>query len=42
MKVHYLEHVLFYVKDLERSLGFYPDLLRFKEVGRIFNGATLH
>jgi len=28
------------VKDLERSLGFYRDLLGFKEVGRIFNGAA--
>ncbi|MBY0246277.1 MAG: VOC family protein [Nitrospiraceae bacterium] len=38
MKAHYLGHVAFYVKDLERSLGFYRDLLGFKEVGRIFNG----
>lgn len=38
MKAHYLGHVVFYVKDLERSLGFYRDLLGFKEVGRIFNG----
>src|SRR5262249_46297378 len=27
MKAHYLGHVVFYVKDLERSLGFYRDLL---------------
>ncbi len=40
MNVHYLGHVVFYVKDLERSLGFYRDLLGFKEVGRIFNGAA--
>jgi len=40
MKAHYLGHVVFYVKDLERALGFYRDLLRFKEVGRIFNGAA--
>jgi catechol 2,3-dioxygenase len=40
MKAHYLGHVVFYVKDLERSLGFYRDLLGFKEVGRIFNGAA--
>jgi catechol 2,3-dioxygenase len=40
MKAHYLGHVVFYVKDLERSLGFYCDLLGFKEVGRIFNGAA--
>lgn len=40
MNVHYLGHVVFYVKDLERSLGFYRDLLGFKEVGRILNGAA--
>ncbi|HEX8750913.1 MAG TPA: VOC family protein [Nitrospira sp.] len=40
MKAHYLGHVVFYVKDLERSLGFYRDLLGFREVGRIFNGAA--
>lgn len=40
MKAHYLGHVVFYVQDLERSLGFYRDLLGFKEVGRIFNGTA--
>lgn len=40
MKAHYLGHVVFYVKDLHRSLGFYRDLLGFEEVGRIFNGAA--
>jgi len=40
MVAHYLGHVVFYVKDLERSLSFYRDLLGFKEVGRIFNGAA--
>jgi catechol 2,3-dioxygenase len=40
MKAHYLGHVVFYVKDLERSLAFYRDLLGFEEVGRIFNGAA--
>jgi catechol 2,3-dioxygenase len=40
MRAHYLGHVVFYVKDLERSLAFYRDLLGFKEVGRIFNGAA--
>lgn len=40
MKAHYLGHVVFYVRDLERSLTFYRDLLGFKEVGRIFNGAA--
>jgi catechol 2,3-dioxygenase len=37
MKAHYLGHVVFYVKDLKRSLAFYRDLLGFKEVGWIFN-----
>ena len=40
MKVHYLGHVVFYVKDLDQSLAFYRDLLGFQEVGRIFNGAA--
>jgi catechol 2,3-dioxygenase len=40
MKAHYLGHVVFYVKDLERSLVFYRDLLGFREVGRIFNRAA--
>lgn len=40
MKAHYLGHVVFYVKDLERSLAFYRDLLGFQEVGRVFNGAA--
>jgi catechol 2,3-dioxygenase len=40
MRAHYLGHVVFYVKDLEQSLAFYRDLLGFKEVGRIFNGAA--
>ncbi|TAJ10591.1 MAG: VOC family protein [Nitrospirae bacterium] len=40
MKVHYLGHVVFYVRDLERSLSFYRDVLGFQEVGRIFNGAA--
>lgn len=40
MNAHYLGHVVFYVKELERSLRFYRDLLGFKEVGRIFNGAA--
>jgi catechol 2,3-dioxygenase len=40
MKAHYLGHVVFYVKNLEQSLAFYRDLLGFKEVGRIFNGAA--
>ena len=40
MKAHYLGHVVFNVKDLERSLVFYRDLLGFKEIGRVFNGAA--
>jgi len=40
MKARYLGHVVFYVKDLERSLAFYRDLLGFQEVGRIFDGAA--
>jgi len=40
MKAHYLGHVVFYVSDLERSLGFYRDLLGFKEVGRVFGGSA--
>jgi catechol 2,3-dioxygenase len=40
MKAHYLGHVVFYVKDLERSLTFYRDLLGFQEVGRVFSGAA--
>ncbi len=38
MKAHYLGHVVFYVRDLERSLAFYRDLLGFQEVGRTFGG----
>lgn len=40
MKAHYLGHVVFYVKELQRSLAFYRDLLGFQEIGRIFNGAA--
>ncbi len=38
MKAQYLGHVVFYVKDLGRALGFYRDLLGFAEIGRIFQG----
>ncbi|WP_447971112.1 VOC family protein [Nitrospira sp. M1] len=38
MKAQYVGHVVFYVKDLERSLSFYRDLLGFQEVGRAFEG----
>ncbi|MFO0732122.1 MAG: VOC family protein [Nitrospiraceae bacterium] len=40
MKAHYLGHVVFFVKDLQRAVGFYRDLLGFTEVGRIFNGSA--
>ena len=33
MKAHYLGHVVFYVRDLQRALAFYRDLLGFQEVG---------
>ena len=35
MKAHYLGHVVFYVKDLKRSLSFYKDLVGFEDVGEI-------
>ena len=38
MKVHYLGNVVFYVKDFERSLSFYRDIVGFEEIGRIFRG----
>lgn len=40
MKAHYLGHVVFYVKNLQQSLAFYRDLLGFKEIGRVFDGAA--
>ncbi|MBA3752941.1 MAG: VOC family protein [Nitrospira sp.] len=40
MKAHYLGHVVFFVKDLQPALVFYRDLLGFREVGKIFNGAA--
>ena len=33
MKAHYLGHIVFYVREIERSLAFYRDLLGFEEVG---------
>ncbi|SUZ99898.1 uncharacterized protein METZ01_LOCUS52752 [marine metagenome] len=35
MIAQHLGHVVFYVRDLNRSLTFYRDLLRFDEVGKI-------
>ncbi len=40
MNAQYLGHVVFYVRDLDRSLAFYRDLLGFREVGRTFGGAA--
>lgn len=38
MKAHYLGHVVFYVKDLERSLAFYRDIVGLQEIGKIWGG----
>ena len=38
MSACYLGHVVFYVKDLWRSLAFHRELLGFKDVGTIFQG----
>ena len=35
MRAHHLGHVVFYVRDLNRSLTFYRDLLKFDEVGKM-------
>ena len=40
MKAHYLGHVVFYVRDLERSLAFYRDLLGFKLTDRFIGGLS--
>ena len=40
MKAHYLGHAVFYVRNLERSLQFYRDVVGFTEVGRAFGGAA--
>ena len=41
MKAHYLGHVVFYVKDLTRSLEFYRDLVGFQEIGRTLGGKAV-
>ena len=41
MNAQYLGHVVFYVKDLERSLTFYRDAVGFKEIGRAFGGKAV-
>lgn len=38
MHAVHLGHVVFYVRELERSLAFYRDLVGFQEVGRAFGG----
>lgn len=38
MQAKELGHVVLYVRDIERSLAFYRDLLGFVEVGRVFEG----
>lgn len=40
MKAHYLGHVVFNVKDLQRSLVFYRDRLGFKEIRRVLHWAA--
>lgn len=41
MQAKYIGHVVFYVRNLEKSLVFYRDLLGFREVGRIFGGQAV-
>jgi catechol 2,3-dioxygenase len=41
MQAHYLGHVALYVKELERSLAFYRDVVGLKEVGRTFGGRAV-
>ncbi len=41
MQAHYLGHVVWYVKDLERSLAFYRDMVGFQEIGRTFGGKAV-
>ena len=44
MKAHFLGHVVFYVKEMQRSLAFYLDLLGFEQAGEIkhpFNAVAL-
>ena len=38
MKVHELGHVVFYVRDIERSRHFYKDILGWKEIGYVPSG----
>ncbi|MBI4491363.1 MAG: VOC family protein [Chloroflexi bacterium] len=40
MRARELGHAVLYVRDLERALGFYRDLLGFREVGRIWGRAA--
>ena len=38
MKTQYLGHVVLYVRDLQRSLAFYRDLLGLRALGETFDG----
>ena len=38
MRIRHLGHVVFYVRDLQRSLVFYRDLLGLTSLGETFNG----
>ena len=35
MEAKYLGHVVFYVRDMEKSLGFYKELIGFQAVGKM-------
>ena len=41
MNPQYLGHVALYVKDLERSLAFYRDVVGFTEIGTTFGGKAV-
>lgn len=38
MRTRHLGHVVFYVRNLQRSLAFYRDLLGLRSLGETFNG----
>ena len=38
MRIRHLGHVVFYVRDLQRSLAFYRDLLGLQSLGETFDG----
>lgn len=41
MQAQYLGHVVFYVKELERSLVFYRDVVGLKQVGKALGGRAV-